>query len=167
MHCSLQYDLGEQGYQFWWVLILGGVLAAVGVFIFYIGRETAKDRLLRFLFLRVGGLAFALAWGGFAIFVTVSSYSSYRHLLASYRDRRTQSVAGVVVNFSPYDPQRGKTVESFEVGGKEFSYSPNGFDAGYHQTEAQGSPLKEGVYARVAYADSQIVRLEICTGNGS
>ncbi len=163
MTCSTYYDLADQGFGEWWFLLLGLFLGSLGIAFFFGANSMFRERTSLFgTLLRIGSITFAIGWMAIGVYQTARGYYSYRQLLEARSRGEEQSVEGIVENFSPYDLQKNSPTESFKIDDHLFSYSPNEIRAGYRQTQAKGSPIKNGIYLRVSYMGDSITRLEIC-----
>jgi hypothetical protein len=163
MICSTYYDLAEQGFGQWWFLLLGLLMSLLGILVFVVGYAWPRERLaLIGILLRIGGASFFIGWITISTYQTIVGYSLYQTLLQMKYEGKERRVQGIVTNFSPYNLQKYSVVESFELDGHFFSYSPNEIRAGFRQTSAKGSPIHNGVYLRVAYVGNSITQLEVC-----
>jgi hypothetical protein len=163
MTCSTYYDLTEQGYGLWWFLWLGLSMGALGIAFFivvrsiYYGQPSWDGALLK-----LGSATFAIGWIGLSVSLTFVGYRSYREIQEMRSADREQHTEGIVIDFSPYDLSKNSAIESFKVGHRTFSYSPNEIRPGFRQTHAKGSPVQNGANVRISSIDDTITRLEIC-----
>jgi hypothetical protein len=97
-----------------------------------------------------GAVLALLAFQGAAQWRSVS-------LLQQLHDGRALVTVGTVTNAS--NPNWGN--ESFEVSGRRFDYSDSSSYIGFHQTAANGGPIRNGLQVRVWTIGDVIVRLEI------
>jgi hypothetical protein len=102
-------------------------------------------------FARIFGIVLAVA--GFGVAVSVWSIEEREHA-------RIDTVEGVVTDFHP-GALDGHLSESFEVGGRQFEYSPYVGLYSYQQIAPDGGQIRGGAYVRIAAIGDQIARLEI------
>lgn len=159
---DLVFDLAQAGYRQWWFPAFGLIFVFVGSLLVFAPQP--MQRLLPYGFQgkarRVFGwrfLSFALLWSVVSFLSTYGLYLSLKHAEESGRFR---VVEGKVQNFHPM-PYGGHAMESFEVGGVQFSYSDYVVTAGFNNTASHGGPIRQGLPVRVSYVGNSIVKLEI------
>jgi hypothetical protein len=90
--------------------------------------------------------------------------TEHRLVQSMYQAKTLPMVEGRVEGFVP-GGLNGHTAESFSVSGVGFSYSVPIFDGGFHQIQALGGPIREGLRVRIYYLpasrENKIVRIEV------
>jgi hypothetical protein len=111
-------------------------------------------------FARIFGIVLAVA--GFGVAVSVWSIEEREHarIVGALEHHRYDTVEGVVTDFHP-GALDGHLSESFEVGGRQFEYSPYVGLYSYQQIAPDGGQIRGGAYVRIAAIGDQIARLEI------
>lgn len=102
-------------------------------------------------------LGFTMVWTGAVFGTTFSEWYGGRQALA---DGRASVVEGVVEDFVPM-PYEGHQEERFTVRGVTFCYSDYTMTSLFHNTRSHGGPIQAGLYVRVHYVGSDILKLEI------
>jgi len=69
-------------------------------------------------------------------------------------------VEGQVTEFVP-EPPEGHVGEHFRVGAARFSYATYRGTGAFNRTHPAGGPIRDGQFVRIAYANGDILRLEI------
>ena len=157
----LIFDATAQGYTTWRAAILPACIAVVGAVLsmsapFLVSPDDRKGmRFYRALTRTVGSL-------GLVACVAMLAYTrrSYNALSDSLRDRTFRVVEGEVMDFVPQGPD-GHPIEKFRIGNVWFSYSESDISSAFHQTAAQGGPIRSRLRVRIADVDGAIARLEI------
>jgi len=154
MKCSTYFDMAVSGFQNWGVVLSGIALALAGLFLFFLidGRSTRS-----FLYKWAALVSFIVLL--LSVASAIRGYVHYRELTSS---ATSPEIAIGVVKDLHQAGQLGKQIESFFIDDKKFSYSGTSFEPGFHQTFAQGSPLRNGMLIRVHYVGDTIVKLELC-----
>ena len=80
--------------------------------------------------------------------------------VGALRSGKYQVGEGRVENFVPM-PVSGHAMESFSVGGVDFSYSDYSVTAGFNKTSSHGGPIRTGLPVGISYVDNEILRLEV------
>jgi hypothetical protein len=101
-------------------------------------------------------LLFACVWTLIGFFAILGQHQAG----AAALQRPFDVVEGTVTNFVPM-PYEGHKMESFEVGGRRFSYSDYILTPGFHNTASHGGPIKPGLHVRLSYAGNDILRIEV------
>jgi hypothetical protein len=169
------FDVAQSGYATWWVPARGLIFVCVGaIFVFgpaliLTAMPVRGPDLLDFLELlqfwprrarRLLGwcfLTFAILW---TLLAFAGTFGEYRTGIDALRAGRCAVVEGRVTGFIPM-PYSGHSEESFVVGGQRFSYSDYIATSGFHNTASHGGPIHDGLYVRVTYFGSLILRLEV------
>ena len=99
---------------------------------------------------------FGLLW----LFIGSLNYAHFASLRSLARSENIDVVEGTVTQFVPA-PFESHAQESFVVNGHRFAYSEHDETTGFHQTQAQGGPVREGQRVRIAYSGRDILKLEI------
>lgn len=157
----LVFDITRQGYSF-----LGGALppatAALILGALRIAIQMSKPqdqrsgaRLLR------GILAFGcLFFGVVTVAISRSLWSEYRDLSRAVSDGRYTLVTGSVTHLATTGTD-GHSSERFQVGDAVFEYHAAVATPAFHQTAANGGPIRTGLGVRIASVDGAIARLEV------
>jgi hypothetical protein len=108
------------------------------------------------------GVIFSLCVG---IILVSSKLSGYNKVQDTIRNGSASMVEGPVENFTV---SSGDNVNSFIVQDAHFRYSRYSETFGYHVTQAEGGPIKDGIIVRIHYTDIEgdpstpvILKLEI------
>ncbi len=164
MTYQLVFDSATANYEGWVFLPFGLLFVVIGCVLVF-DRDFLADitpiwwrAVISWFFLLVSVVC--------TVLVTWGTVSDYFELRIASRNNTCTLVSGVVSEFSRRPSGRGATTESFSVDGVPFSFSDRQVSGGFHQTTAQGGPLREGVPVRICYVpgewdDHDIVRLEI------
>jgi len=162
MEFETAFDLARSGYKYGWFpaaallpLLAGAVMAFAPRLAPRLMGSHVKGRLVRFFGMIF--FVFAACWAALAFMNTWNDYRHHRDVLASGEYR---TVEGVVENFRPL-AAHGRGIESFEVKGVRFQYSPLALSPGFNRAAAEGGPIANGVHVRIAYFGLAILRLEI------
>jgi hypothetical protein len=136
-----------------WTMIAAVIVFAVAVPLRF--RQTGRWRA-----------AFVALIGSLAVVgaVIFSSAMQYLEVASAVHDGRIQVVEGTIVNFA--QAARRHPIETFELGGQQFSYRDTLLSPGYSGTQLFGGGVRDGMRARVAYYDASwhqrvITKLEI------
>ena len=154
MECSTYFDIAGSGFQSWGVVLTGIVLALIGLLLFIIIEGTSTRAALY----KWGALVFCLG----SLFIGASALRGYMHYREITSPATSPEIVAGVVKQLHQAGQLGSQVERFQVDSQKFSYSGSSFEPGFHQTFAQGSPLRNGMLIRVHYVGDTIVKLELC-----
>ena len=156
------FDASQQGLSPYSFAAFGLIFVAVGcllVFasgkmevIFRGGLKGWPRKIFGYFF-----LIFSVCWTASAF---VDTYMRQEEIGKYLAGRDVNIVDGPVENFHPM-PSSGHGWETFQVGGKDFSYSDYVITGGFNQTSTLGGPVHAGEYVRIAYRDGEILRLEI------
>ena len=156
------FDIAQEGYANWWFPAFGLIGLTVGALLVFMpdlmrtvmpgGLQGRARVLFSWCF-----FIFALLWttGTFA-----STYLDYRAMTHALDQGRYEVVEGPVTDFVP-GPENGHGNESFSVQGRRFAYADAVVVAGFHRTTSHGGPIRQGLYVRIAYSGSEILRLEV------
>jgi len=151
------FDISSSGYKSWSFPAYGLVFVAVGAILMLSRHSIPKKRANSGTWV----FAFALVWSMLTFGLT---YYEYRSLTSALESGRTESVAGVVSNFTPM-PASGHTNERFCVQLACFEYSDYSVTSGFNNTSSHGGPIRMGLPVRVTYVDGHIVKLEVGQGD--
>lgn len=158
---NLVFDVGTHGYTAWRAAIAPASAAVIAIAIAaYVRRMKLASEQER------PGLYFALVvvaavlLSGVSISIVMYTWEEYDMLRAALKAGEFVTVEGRVDNFVPEGPD-GHPTERFRVGDSSFSYSTSDFTSAFHQTAAQGGPIREGLSVRIADVNGAIARLEI------
>jgi hypothetical protein len=153
MHCQLVYSAADEPMPVKTALIVGAL--GVGFLLLFL---LSKKRTLVGRAILGFGAAFAFSAGGLGV-------SNVWHQRSELRQRVLagdfETVEGQVEGFTPL-PSHGHGSESFTVKGIRFKYAYGDSSRGGYRGALYGSPIREGLYVRIGYWDSRIVRLETC-----
>jgi hypothetical protein len=120
-----------------------------------------KDRLRTFWLLSVLGL---LAYGLYWILVGGTNVLQYDRVQHTLQNGTASVVEGTVEDFHPMPPG-GHDTERFTVNGVHFAYVDYDPSPGFHQANAHGGPIHEGLPVRIHYVgpatNATILQLEI------
>ncbi|MES2041262.1 MAG: hypothetical protein V4495_25880 [Pseudomonadota bacterium] len=97
----------------------------------------------------------------FTALIFKNSYFGYAKLRSEYEGGKCEVIEGKVENFHAGENIKGVPAESFDIKQKQFSYFDKSDRAAFHQTAANGGPIRENQQLRIAHCDGAIVRLEI------
>ena len=150
------FDAAQNGFAAWWVPAFSFifVLLSAGIVMGLPGlrwgqRSPVSDR-------------FAL---GFTVLLTLLAFgvtfADYRGAVSKLRHGKYEIVNGPVTHFTKLPKWGWQKAETFVVDGHRFTYYGYIVSAGFHQMASQGGPIHDGLYVRVTYSGSQILRLEI------
>ncbi|MGO8739687.1 hypothetical protein [Rhodoblastus sp.] len=159
---AAQNGLSQNGYAAWFGLAVGLVCILFGAGIVIGWPYSSRSRWVgqRSRFIDGLGLGFAVL---LTLYVFAATFSAYRDAASKLRERKYAVVEGFVTDFSELPKGNQQKSESFVVGGRRFTYS--GYElftaGGFNQMASQGGPIHEGLYVRVTYSGSEILRLEI------
>ena len=98
---------------------------------------------------------FGCVWIGAGII----NRSAFESLRAADRDGSAEIVEGIVEQYVL--TSEGHPKETFVVSNRYFAYSDYDSSPGFHQTQARGGPISEGLRVRITHFDSNIIRLEV------
>jgi hypothetical protein len=87
----------------------------------------------------------------------------YGQLESALRNGQFDVVEGSVENFEPMHDWGNKR-ESFTVHGVRFRYSDFIVDQCFNNSSTHGGPIRAGLFVRVSYLDSFILKLEVADG---
>ncbi len=102
-------------------------------------------------------------WGTLLGFASGGVYYGAQH----YQARAAYLAGEVLVSEGPvvivYDSsvEREAADDLFEIGGERFLLRLFALEPGYHTTRGQGGALQEGVFARVASFEGQLLKVEV------
>jgi hypothetical protein len=166
MECAMLFDVGKEGFHYWYIMILGIIFALIlypisTVFRWVFGGFRLGLLILGPFYYRGTTALIALLFGCLSVFIVVRSYIHYRELVTAIDNGTAQTVQGRVADFEPA-PRLGSRLEKFSVDGKRFSYSAGEIGPGFHQTRDQGNPLRNGDFVKITYVGDVITRIEIC-----
>ncbi len=159
-HYQLVYDVTQIGPP-WWFAGFGLLFAAVGALLWrypglMVSRPPNDVSTIRGIGIALIGFG-TLASLGAAAVVAGPHYEAQRLL----RARMTSVVEGRIENFHAMPPT-GHDTERFRVRDANFAYSDAHVGPGFHQSSAEGGPLREGLLVRIHYdEEATILRLEI------
>ena len=112
----------------------------------------------------IGGFAIVFA-SCIAIVVVASKWTGYNKVQEVIKNNTAAVAEGPVRSFSVSSAGQ---VNSFTVDGIHFQYSQYSDSFGYHDTQAAGSPIKDGLVVRIHWTDIEgdpstpvILKLEI------
>lgn len=88
------------------------------------------------------------------------TWCNFIELRSALKNGAFDEVEGVVNDFVP-EGMDGHPMEKFRVGAVSFRYSSSDISSAFHQTRAQGGPIREGLHVRIATVNGAIARLEI------
>ncbi len=116
-----------------------------------------------------GGTAVLALAAGVAVFFAVRTLDHRREhaaCLEAVRDGSARVLEGVVTDFHPLTSvwQR-PALESFSVDGVTFRYPLLAQGCGFHRTEIEGGPIRDGMKVRLLEWHGQILRLEVDAGD--
>jgi hypothetical protein len=158
------YDIAQAGYVDWWFVASGFLFVAIGAALctrWHRAPTGWKPTTWR---------AFAGFYLAFAIFWTttafVGTYRRHASLCNALAIGAVDVVEGRVEDFDSTPDSHHKS-ERFRVGRVRFEYSDYILNGGFHQTRRHGGPMKAGLYVRIWYVGSTIVRLEILRENAA
>lgn len=160
------YDIGTTFFKGWWVLLAGIVVSIIWATLAIVVRFNGSPREL--------GFRRIMHWVGLftTVIVTVvlflSAYIPYRWVQEQISRRNYFVAIGPVQNLKPGELGKGEvSVESFTVDGHYFSYTDSLLEPGFHQTQGEGGPMRNGIVVKITYvrqgAKNIIAKLEIAT----
>ena len=76
------------------------------------------------------------------------------------KDGRFSTIEGRVADFVPM-PYEGRSLEQFTVSGVRFSYSDYEIAPCFNNTNSHGGPIHEGLWVRLSYQGSCILKIEV------
>ena len=162
MGCYTYIDLISNGYRPTGVeiflLIVGVSAAAVWLMTIRWAPSRFFDRIMFKISLPLTAISTFIICG-----IRMSaSYGEYNELMRLYHAGISQSIEGVIADYTPFSTNSSTRKESFRIGAVTFSYDPNLPHAGFHGTLVSSNQLRDGELARAVYVEGQIIRLEIC-----
>jgi hypothetical protein len=98
-------------------------------------------------------------FGALALVAFIATWGDYFHLVQAMHTDRVGVVEGTVSHFHAAATIRSR--ESFEVGGKVFSFGKFLVRQGFNTLSLEGSPVANGKTVRVYFVQGQIVRLDV------
>ena len=113
-------------------------------------KEVSKGKI----FLLVAAVGFV-----FSLVLLVGNYSEYYRARKALQAGDYQLIEGTVKNFVPM-PLSGHSTESFDIDTKSFRYG-SGRGSIVFNSEWNHGYIHDGVQARIAYKDADILRIEI------
>jgi hypothetical protein len=164
MDYELVFDLADAGYKNWPFVAVGLLPIAIGAMLVKYRRglppsarhgkssRAQAASAVPYLF-----LGFGVLWMTGTLATTGLDYLSLR---SEVRSGHADVVEGRVEEFSPM-PYSGHATETFTVCGVRFSYSDYDATAGFNQSRSHRGRIRQGLWVRIVYVDSEIVRLEI------
>lgn len=153
MNCIEAFNLADDGLkQIWAPSLIGVALVAFATICLVVMYRSERVWFAWLL------LAITLLLTLVAVVVPLATYRKYRHALTS---GEYEMLEGRVERFAPM-PTGGHAPERFTLRGKDFSYTDYAASPFFHKTQADGGPIHEGVYLKVAYVDGNIIRVEVC-----
>jgi hypothetical protein len=103
----------------------------------------------------------------FSLFMEISviwnAVRVYGQLESALRNGQFHVVEGPVENFERMNDWVKKR-ERFTVGGVRFTYSDDIVDQCFNHSSTHGGPIRAGLFVRVSYLDSCILKLEVADG---
>ena len=169
MEYQTVYDVTQQGYNWWWLLIPAFILAvAIAA---WKAREKFGPQLNLPNYAKViGSFAFGLILLLTLCITTLGftvSYTGYVNAKQILQTGKAQLVEGRVENFAP-QPASDNGVESFTVSSVKFQYSIATILHGFNKSSTHGGPInRDGIQVRVHYYYDQsensnvILQLEV------
>jgi len=157
---QLAFDVSQAGYRAWWFPAIG--LLCVGVGVALVKRRELLARKLTIsgaFFVSYGFLGGAILWTGVALTVTLSDYLT---LSGALRRGEAQVTEGPITELQSATTE-DRVEDRFTVCGVPFNCSDDRVTAGFDQTRARGSPVREGLWVRISNLGARIARLEIAT----
>lgn len=154
------YDIQQVWYPGWWIFGIGIVCLLYGLGIIFFADTPPLDSFIqRSTGRRVVVPILICVFGSVWIGGGIVNRSAFANLRAAARDGSAEIVEGVVEQYVLR--AEGHPKETFVVGNRYFAYSDYDSGAGFHQTQASGGPITEGLRVRIAHLDGRIVKLEI------
>lgn len=153
MNCQEIFNIATDGFrQIWAPAFVGLLLVALSGFCLTVMYRSRHVWFAWILIVVTTVLTAAAA---------IVPYVSYRKHCGLLARGEYDSVQGVVERFTPM-PAGGHAPERFSVRGEEFSYTSYSATPFFQRTQTDGSPIRDGLYVRIAHVDGNILRLEIC-----
>ena len=156
--CRLAYDFLEASVPFWWLPLIGFILAGLAYGLYRLFRTAAPMAVQRLASPSLGLAGALLAIFIFTIAMPVKGIWQYYDIREAIAKGRAITIAGIVTQYVPYKTR----TESFAVCGKTFEIDPNGSMPGFGLVGMTGSPVRPGTYVQISYVDNTITRLELC-----
>jgi hypothetical protein len=169
MEYQTVYDVTQQGYNWWWLLIPAFILA-VGLASWKAREKFGPQLKLPGYARAIGSFALGL---GVLLTICIStlgltvSYIGYVNAKQILETGKAQLVEGLVENFAP-QPAFDNGVESFTVSNVKFEYSIAWISHGFNKSSTHGGPIdRDGIQVRIHYYYDQsenrnvILQLEV------
>jgi hypothetical protein len=153
MNCREVFNLANDGLKQIWVPSLVGVALVAFAAICLVVMYRSERVWFAWLLLVITVLLTTLA-----AVVPLTTYVRYRRVLTS---GEYATLEGRVERFTPMPPG-GHAPERFTLRGEDFSYTGYSASPFFHRTKAEGGPIHDGAYLKVAHVDGNIIRLEVC-----
>ena len=154
MHYKVMYDAATDAMPYAWLLFVPFLF--IGLSLIIAGSQTPPEERLKRRLWQVGGM-FAIMSASLA---TIQTGLETKRFMERARRGDYVIVEGAVTDFVA-GAASGHPVESFQVAGRRYRYSPYELVPGFHEVAAKGGPLREGTLVRIADVDGRIARLEI------
>jgi hypothetical protein len=153
MNCTEVFNIASDGLRQIWVPSLVGV-ALVALAIICLAVMYRSERVWFAWLLLVITLLLTMV----AAAVPLTTYVRYRHAL---RSGKYETLEGRVERFTPMPPG-GHAPERFTLRGEDFSYTDYSASPFFHKTAADGGPIHDRAYLKVAHVNGNIIRLQVC-----
>jgi hypothetical protein len=164
MEFEIVFDLTREGFKLWapqsiaLVFLLGGALMALAPRLYALLLRVQLMRSPSRTTVQISGLAVSIIAAPVFTYLFFDSYRSYDELMNALNTGRYESVEGLVERAQAVARTRG---ERFEVKGIRFEYAPMDNAHGFKKPAADGGPIREGQYVRIAHIGREILRLEV------
>ena len=108
-------------------------------------------------------LPFIIFAFGFAVAALYArkAHADYTKLRSVYEKGQCEITDGTIEHFVPGRSTKYDSIESFEIGTKQFAYPNQGNTAAYKTTTADGGQMKNGLHVRIHRCEGDIARIEI------
>ena len=108
-------------------------------------------------------LPFILLVFGFAVAALYArrAHADYTALRSAYEKGQCEITDGTIEHFVPGRYTKYDSLESFDIGTKQFAYPSPGNTAAYKTTAADGGPMKNGLHVRIHRCEGDIARIDI------
>lgn len=156
MDYTLVYDFIDQGIDKYWltpfVFIFIGI--AISFFSYKFLDKTVSFRQWYIIF----GIIITVFCLFFTIIAAPREFKKFNYTQEIYKNKKYNTIEGVIENFSPIIPEKGIKKESFTVNDVHFEYSKfEGGFYGFNHTSIDGGPInKNGQMVRITFYTNDI-----------